>query len=282
MISCVKPTVSVVIPTYNRFELTNAAINSVRCVDSFAVEIIVVDDFGLIPYCYEFSHNSYGILVRVIRAEVNGGPGMARQIGVANAYGDLIAFLDSDDVFDINWLNTILAEYKKIRTDELNVFFVGRAVGSSKIVRLIEWLLTLIPVPMHLNFLRFVFIISNCFHTPSIAISKASCYFGNNIRFCEDYYTNAIAIFQVDFFVRIENTACSLSRQQGSQGGESASKWRMFKGELRVRNMLFRSSLIPIQYRLLIPIGVLYQFVRVFSLTLLGYFSATRFARFLK
>ena len=44
----------------------------------------------------------------------NKGPGAARNLGLENSDGDLIAFIDSDCEADINWLDIIYKSYKKI------------------------------------------------------------------------------------------------------------------------------------------------------------------------
>jgi len=90
------PLVSVIIPTYNR------AGTILRCVDSVLmqtyspIEIVVVDD-GSTDLTVE--------LLRVYEDKVtlvsqpNGGPSSARNAGVARTIGEIIAFLDSDDVW---------------------------------------------------------------------------------------------------------------------------------------------------------------------------------------
>ncbi len=90
------PLVSVVIPTYNRSALLVEAIESVLGQTWQDIEVIVVDDGStddtqpvLAPYRarikYIFQPNS-------------GRPARARNVGTLNASGELIAFLDSDDV----------------------------------------------------------------------------------------------------------------------------------------------------------------------------------------
>lgn len=48
-------------------------------------------------------------LVRLIRAPENGGPGRARNIGVAQSSGKFLYFLDADDVFYPNHIHTCAA-----------------------------------------------------------------------------------------------------------------------------------------------------------------------------
>ena len=89
------PRVSVVIPSYNRAECIEKAIDSVleQTVDD--IEIILVDD-GSTDNTREIVLNKYGDQVRYVYQENQGIPG-ARNTGIKNARGDYIAFLDSDD-----------------------------------------------------------------------------------------------------------------------------------------------------------------------------------------
>ncbi len=95
--------ISVVIPAYNSADFLNAAIDSVRAQTRPVQEIIIVDDGS--------SDDTPLVLSRlereltVIRQE-NAGPAAARNRGVLAATGDLIAFLDADDL----WTKTKIAK----------------------------------------------------------------------------------------------------------------------------------------------------------------------------
>lgn len=89
--------VSTVIPTYNRRGKVRRAINSVLAQTVLPSEIIVVDD-GSSDGTAEQLHQIYGDRVRVI-SQKNAGVAAARNTGVSAASHELIAFLDSDDVW---------------------------------------------------------------------------------------------------------------------------------------------------------------------------------------
>jgi glycosyltransferase involved in cell wall biosynthesis len=89
--------VSVVIPTYNRRPLLRAAIDSVLAQTYADREIIVVDDGSKDGSAQELAA-SYGETVQVV-TQANRGVAAARNVGVARAAGDYIAFLDSDDLW---------------------------------------------------------------------------------------------------------------------------------------------------------------------------------------
>lgn len=88
--------ISVIIPTFNRCAMLGKAVDSVLHQDYPDTEIIVVDD-GSTDATREMLH-SYGKRIRIIRQE-NRGVSAARNRGIAAAEGELIAFLDSDDLW---------------------------------------------------------------------------------------------------------------------------------------------------------------------------------------
>ena len=89
-----KPQVSVIIPTYNRGWILKEAIDSVLAQDYKDLELIVVDD-GSTDNTFEILA-SYGNDIKVLFQE-NKGVSAARNRGITEASGQLIAFLDSDD-----------------------------------------------------------------------------------------------------------------------------------------------------------------------------------------
>ena len=97
---------SVVIPTYNRAPLLAEALASVFAQEHSAREVIVVDD-GSTDGTIE-SLDPFRERVTVLRQE-NRGPAAARNLGVAHARGEYVAFLDSDDV----WFPWTLATYRR-------------------------------------------------------------------------------------------------------------------------------------------------------------------------
>lgn len=95
------PVVSVIIPTFNRAGVVTRAIDSVLGQTYHSVEVIVVDDGSTDET--PGTLKAYGDAIVPI-FQKNAGPSAARNRGVRESKGDLLAFLDSDDV----WLATKL------------------------------------------------------------------------------------------------------------------------------------------------------------------------------
>ena len=90
------PLVSVIIPTYNRAAMVGKAIESVLTQDFTDFELIVVDD-GSTDDTFRVL-DQYGDRMAVLR-QSNKGVSAARNRGIASARGELIAFIDSDDLW---------------------------------------------------------------------------------------------------------------------------------------------------------------------------------------
>jgi glycosyltransferase involved in cell wall biosynthesis len=263
--------ISVVVPTFNRKVLTDRAVESVTPSDPDKFEILVVDDQGDPPYGFSGDRNSSGVEVRVLRTRSNGGPGLARKLGVQEASSDVIAFLDSDDVFDSNWPDSLLAEVVRSSAAEREqLFIVGDAVNGSRINRKFAQLLPLLPHGLQMTGARLSAILCNPFYAQATAVSKRLCVFADDLRYCEDYLTNVMALFSAGKFVALRQTACIMNRSPGTSGGLSARQREMLAGEFRVRIMTLRSGSIPVFYRMLVPLGMLYQGIRAMLKNVVG------------
>lgn len=99
--------VSVIIPVYNRIDWTIEAIKSVLIQTHQNFEVLVIDDGStddiskLIEICKEDKRIKYFY-------KKHAGPSSARNLGIKKAKGEYIAFLDSDDLFMPNKIETQL------------------------------------------------------------------------------------------------------------------------------------------------------------------------------
>jgi glycosyltransferase involved in cell wall biosynthesis len=99
----VAPSVSVVIPAYNASATIAEAVTSARFQTLRPAEIIVVDD-GSTDDTVERVEALIGPDLKLIRHTTNRGGAAARNRGVDAASGDLVAFLDADDLWSLDKL----------------------------------------------------------------------------------------------------------------------------------------------------------------------------------
>ena len=90
------PLVSVIVPVYNGAAYLAEALASVQAQSYHPIEVIVVDD-GSTDTSGDVARQAIP-QARLFR-QANQGAGAARNRGVAEARGDLLAFLDQDDVW---------------------------------------------------------------------------------------------------------------------------------------------------------------------------------------
>jgi glycosyltransferase involved in cell wall biosynthesis len=90
------PLVSVIVPAYNAAPFIAEALESVLRQDYRPIEVIVVDD-GSADATAEIAR-SFGPPVLVL-GQAHAGIGAARNAAIAAAYGELLAFLDADDLW---------------------------------------------------------------------------------------------------------------------------------------------------------------------------------------
>jgi glycosyltransferase involved in cell wall biosynthesis len=104
--------VSVIIPTYNRADLIIKTIKSVLRQTYQNIEIIIVDD-GSTDNTEELIRKLNHPKIRFVKQNHTGLPAPGRNTGVKLANGKYIAFLDSDDIWFSNKLETQIKTFQK-------------------------------------------------------------------------------------------------------------------------------------------------------------------------
>jgi glycosyltransferase involved in cell wall biosynthesis len=103
-------TVSVIIPAYNAGKTIERAVKSVFAQTRLPEEVIVIDD-GSTDDTSDIIKQFYPSVILLYLQ--NSGASAARNIGVRNAKGDLIAFLDSDDFWHCKKIEYQISLFKK-------------------------------------------------------------------------------------------------------------------------------------------------------------------------
>jgi len=135
---------SIVIPTYNAERFMPDLLSSIFKNSIDDMEVIIVDDCS--------KDNTVRIAkkypVRVIQLEKNGGPAKARNIGVREAMGDIIFFLDSDVIVTDGTIKEVKDYFIRnpsvncvigvCETEPLNKGFVPKYMAMFEFVHLID------------------------------------------------------------------------------------------------------------------------------------------------
>jgi glycosyltransferase involved in cell wall biosynthesis len=176
-----KPLVTVIIPTYNRGWIVEEAIDSVLNQDFSDFELIVVDD-GSDDNTREIL-GAYANAITVLN-QPNRGVSAARNRGIAEASGRLIAFLDSDDL----WLPGKLATQVKFSEENADAM-----INQTQEI----WLrngIRVNPKKRHHKFSGMIFerSLALCLVSPSAVMIRKSLFdtvglFDERLPACEDY-----------------------------------------------------------------------------------------------
>lgn len=90
--------VSIIIPLYNTdIDVFKRCLKSITNQDFKDLEVIVIDDHSKVDYNGVIRYYQQFLKLKYIKLENNFGPGTARRIGLENATGTYINFMDSDD-----------------------------------------------------------------------------------------------------------------------------------------------------------------------------------------
>lgn len=122
--------ITVVLPVFNRAEVVSRAIESVLGQTFSDFELVVVDD-GSIDETPKLLARFVDPRIAVLRVPTNGGACAARNLGIEAARGEIVCFLDSDDVYLPQKLERVVAHFAARPSLDLLVdSFVSRKTRS--------------------------------------------------------------------------------------------------------------------------------------------------------
>ena len=183
------PDVSVVIPTYNRISMLEDAIASIfKQTFIGGIEIIVVDDCS--------SDNTPQIVrekyptVQLIVLSQNSGPSAARNKGIAAARGRYTAFLDSDDLWEPDYLRSQVSTLEK-KSEENAPFFCVSGIFIWDTARSRKSYRSQGPYPEYSSPIHHLLSAGSFIHMPSSALFPRDIFtkvglFDESLRFGED------------------------------------------------------------------------------------------------
>lgn len=117
------PLISIVVPIFNRAGTVGRAVEGCLLQTYERIEIVLVDDCSTDDLQSALKRFDGDERIRLVQHAHNQGVSAARNTGVQNASGDLIAFLDSDDAWYPRKLERQWSELAKFGDEQL--FFCG-------------------------------------------------------------------------------------------------------------------------------------------------------------
>lgn len=136
------PLVSAILPTYDRPEMLAEAVESVAAQDYSPIELVVVDDASSTPAeDVVAAHAPDDLRWRCLRHERNRGANAARNTGLRESNGEVVAFLDDDDRWAAGKVSAQVSAFEAA-SEAVGVVLVGQRVvaedGETTSVRLPE------------------------------------------------------------------------------------------------------------------------------------------------
>ncbi|WP_443750142.1 glycosyltransferase family 2 protein [Asticcacaulis solisilvae] len=145
-----KPSVSVIIPAYNAEAFVAATLKSAQAQTLRDIEILVVDDGSTdttadIVRAFAEADNRIRLITKP-----NGGVGSARNRGLAEAGADFVAFLDADDLWHPEKLETQLDALKQSGDAAAFSLHVGIDRDGRFLAPSTRWPFETFPLPAHM------------------------------------------------------------------------------------------------------------------------------------
>ena len=125
--------VSVIVPVYNVEKYIVECVESIRNQTYENLEIILVDD-GSPDRCPEICDNYAAIDKRIkVIHKINGGLSSARNVGIKQASGEYITFVDSDDILH-NFMIECMMSIIRIKNADMAVCLMTRDLRKSSMI----------------------------------------------------------------------------------------------------------------------------------------------------
>lgn len=99
--------ISVIIPVFNSAKYIGKCLESILMQKNVHVEILIIDDGSTDETSSICDSYKAGADNLIVLKQKNRGPGMARNVGLQNAGGDYVFFIDADDWIASDYLSTL-------------------------------------------------------------------------------------------------------------------------------------------------------------------------------
>ena len=261
------PLVSVVIPVYNSENTIKFSLISVIKQSYTNFEIIIIDDGS--------KDTSKKMIEEIISAnkkidikyfyQENQGVSAARNLGIKKAKGDFIAFLDSDDAWDIEKLKIQINQI----SNNPDIDLLGTNRDGAKFTKFL-WVtfnkITFIPPKLLLY--------KNFFMTSSLIFKKEIIdsvgYFKEGFNYSEDLEFCLRIAKKFDCYLYNESLVHAvMGKPSFGHSGLCSSLWKMEKGELLNIKMAYNLKIIGLFEYYFLNIFSFLKFLRRILITML-------------
>ncbi|MCC8112527.1 MAG: glycosyltransferase [Bacteroidales bacterium] len=217
------PTITIIVPVYNAEAFLNQCINTILNQSFSDLELLLIDDGGTDRsgvVCDEWAAKDSRVKVF---HKANGGASSARNLGIENAKGEWVTFVDADDWLGENYLSELIGALEKTQCNDSMIlcgftkvdFTTGVIIESEAPYRKRYYNLDRerdALRPYKLDILKFNFTIGK--------LIRRSVLWDNHIRFKEDinyledlifwleclsYIQNVTTVDGKDYFYRVNN-----------------------------------------------------------------------------
>ena len=163
------PFASFIVPTYNRRRWIGECLDAINRQTYRNFEVVVIDDCSNDGTVEWLRSNPEYKFVRVCAQERNGGASVARNTGVRLSGGELIVFIDSDDLLEPEHLETAVAAFRRhpnlglFCCDAMMIGPGGERLNGGRTWHTVNGEIRRYPVKSGLRGLTDIFLFSNSF-----------------------------------------------------------------------------------------------------------------------
>lgn len=195
---------TIVLPLYNSEMYIEETIKSLLCQSFDDFELLIVNDCSTdcsISLINRFDDKR----IKVINQDVNKGASFSRNLGISLAEGDYIAYADSDDVYEKDWLKQSVEYLEK--NDDIDAVCSWINIINGKGKKIGHW-----HPPTSFDEIKANILFESVFANPTFVGRSRfvkEIRFNENLKFCEDLDVYLNAIFSGRKIINISNVNCN-------------------------------------------------------------------------
>ncbi len=190
------PSVSVIVPSYNAERFIRRCVDSVLSQTFADFELIVIDNYSqdsTLSILNDYSDSR----IRIFQVQNNGVIAVSRNLGITNAEGEFVAFLDADDYWVPEKLEHVMAVFignSKVDIVCHNLIIKRSDAGDRKV-----------KLGMY-NTYHDLFVHGNCLSTSAVVMKRKKAVSVNGF----DESSNLCLVEDYDFWLMLFRSGCDI------------------------------------------------------------------------